>query len=163
MTEDLHARAGHLIDAVQVEGISAADREWLDNHLEGCARCGARARATERALQSLRSAAFHIDPAVVRATQLRVRLRAQQLREQQSRMRALWVSCALSWVLGVVSAPLLWRGFEWLGRSVALPDSVWQIAFFLWWPVPAVVAGGVLAWWRVRASTEDGYTASLPR
>ena len=39
MTADPHERAKRLIGVKQVERIVAADREWLDGHLETCAAC----------------------------------------------------------------------------------------------------------------------------
>jgi hypothetical protein len=163
MSEDVHQRAEHLLAASKVEGISPAEREWLEAHLESCAPCGERAVALERAVASLRSVSIALDPALVRATQFRVRLRAQELREQESRMRGLWVSCALSWVLGALSAPLLWWGFQWVGRHIALPDLAWQTAFVLWWVMPAAAAVAVLAGLRARASSENGFLESARR
>lgn len=163
MKEATHERAERLIDAELVEGIPAADRQWLEEHLEGCDRCRVRAEATARALQSLRSALLRVNPALVSATQLRVRLRARELREHQARMRALWISCALSWVLGAVTAPLLWWGVEWLGHHIALPQAVWFSVFLLLWIVPAVAVGAVMAWQRSRTSSENGYAEDSPR
>ena len=163
MSDDVHPRAEHLITAARVEGISPAEREWLDTHLESCAHCAERAAALERALASLRSLSIPLDPALVSATQLRVRLRAQGLQEQESRMRGLWVSCALSWFLGALSAPLLWRGFEWVGRRIALPDLAWQTAFLFWWLVPGAAVGAVFAWQRARGSSDNGHAATQSR
>jgi anti-sigma factor RsiW len=157
MSEEIHARAARLMDAEVVEGIPATERAWLDEHLEGCAACRAHAERTTRALQSLRSLALQVNPALVSATQVRLRLRARELREHQARMRALWISCALSWVLGAVSAPLLWRGLAWLGPRLALPQPAWVAVFLLAWTMPGVVVGAVLAWQRWRAASENGY------
>ena len=162
MKEGNHERAAQLIDTRQVESISAADGEWLKGHLEGCVACRERAQSTERALQSLRSAIATVNPSLVTRTQLRVRLRAQELREQQAGMRALWVSCAFSWILGAVSAPLLWQGLEWLGRRIVLPRAVWLMVFVFWWLAPAVAVAAVLVWHRSRASMENGYEVKTP-
>jgi hypothetical protein len=155
-------RARRLIDAWHVEGIPAPERDWLDAHLPECAECQARALANERALQVLRANAVRVDPALVSATQARVRSRAHELRENQVRMRALWISCALSWVLGVVSAPLVWRTFQWVGLRAALPNLVWETAFALWWLLPAGAVAALLAWQRRHSVNQDGYT-TLPR
>lgn len=163
MSEAVHQRAERLLAASKVEGISPAEREWLDGHLESCTPCGERAVALERAVASLRSVSIALDPALVKATQFRVRLRAHELREQESRMRGLWISCALSWVLGALSAPLLWWGFQWVGRHIALPDLAWQTAFVLWWVMPAAAAVAVLAGLRARASRENGFLESARR
>jgi len=163
MSEDIHARAARLMDAELVEGIPATERAWLDEHLERCAGCRAHAERTERTVQSLRSLVVQINPALVSATQVRLRLRARELHEHQARMRALWVSCALSWVMGAVSAPLLWRGLAWLGQRFALPQPARLAVFLLAWTVPAVVVGAVLAWQRWRAASENGYAEGWRR
>jgi hypothetical protein len=146
MREDTHERAIQLIDKMQVEGLTAAERNWLEAHLESCAPCQDQARATESALQALRSAVPRFDVALVLTTQMRARVRARELVENGARMRALWISCALSWVLGVVSAPLMWRGFAWLGHHWAISRAVWITGFALSWVAPAAVAGAIIAW-----------------
>jgi hypothetical protein len=162
MNPEVHERAQKLIDAFHVEGIPAREREWLDAHLAECVECQARARANEHALQVLRTNTVRADPALVSRTQARIRLRSRELRENQVRMRALWFSCALSWVLGVASAPLVWRAFQWVGLRAALPSLVWETAFALWWLLPAGAVAALLAWQRRHTANQDGYT-TLPR
>jgi len=159
--KDDHERAHKLIDARHVEGLAAGDRAWLDTHLEACPLCAARAQATERALQSLRVATVPVNPALVSSTQQRVRLRVRELHEHGVRMRALWVSCALSWLLGALSAPLVWKGLEWIGHYLALSRAVWVAAFALWWITPAAVVGAILSGWLLRPSRNDRDAATL--
>jgi hypothetical protein len=73
-------------------------------------------------------------------TQLRVRLRAQETSTAASGSFWLWVVTAASWLLGVFSAPLVWRGFAWLGANFGLPKLAIEMGFVLWWAVPALVA-----------------------
>jgi anti-sigma factor RsiW len=146
MNPDVHARAQHLIDAWQVEGVPAHERECLDAHLAVCPDCQARARANERALQLLRANAVRVDPALVSATQARVRLRAHQLRERQARLRALWIACTLSWLMGAATAPLLWQAISWLGQHFDVPQVISIALFAFCWIAPAMVVGAVLAW-----------------
>jgi anti-sigma factor RsiW len=153
MRDDIHERALELIDKRQVEGLTAEERNGLEAHLEGCAQCRKQALATERALRALRSAAPRFDVTLVLATQMRARIRARQLIENAARIRALWISCTFSWVLGVVSAPLLWRGFEWMGQRLAMPKAVWITGFALSWVAPAVLAAAVIAWRQARGSS----------
>jgi anti-sigma factor RsiW len=162
MNPEFHECARRLIDSGQVEGISTAEREWLNGHLEKCPECQAWAQAGERALGALRSNSVKIDPALVSVTQARVRLRAREWHENQVRMRALWICCALSWILGVASAPLVWRAFQWVGLHASLPNLVWETAFLLWWLLPAGAVAGVLAWKQRHTTNEDGYS-TLPR
>jgi anti-sigma factor RsiW len=165
MKEDDHERAQKLIAAGHIEGLAAIRQQtdWLESHLEACPECAARAQATERALHSLRVAAVPINPSLVTSTQQRVRLRARELREHQARMRALWLSCALSWLLGVLTAPLVWRGFQWAGQHLALSKVVWVAAFALWWVTPAAVVGAVLAGRLLRPSGGSRDVVTLPR
>ena len=153
MMEDIHERALKLIDKMQVEGVTAEERDWLELHLESCAQCRKRGSETERALRALRLALPQFDPTLVRTTQMRARIRARELIENAVRMRALWISCTFSWVLGVVSAPLLWRGFEWMGQRLAISRAVWMTGFALSWVVPSVVVAAVIAWRQGRGST----------
>ncbi len=162
MSHNVHARAEQLMDALRVEGISTADREWLDAHLEECELCRARAQADESALRQLKSLSMRVSPGLVKVTQARVHLRARELNEDQVRLRALWISCAISWILGVASAPLVWRAFEWLGHYATLPKLVWEAGFVLLWLVPAGAVAALAAWQSQRAASTDDY-ANLPR
>ena len=156
MSDDMHAQALQLIDKRQVEGLSAEEHNWLEAHLESCSQCQKQALETERALRALRSASPRFDVSLALTTQMRARVRAHELIENAARLRALWISCALSWVLGVVSAPLLWWGFEWLGYRLAISRAVWMTGFALCWVAPAVVAAAVIAWRQGgRAVTSD--------
>jgi hypothetical protein len=149
----MHERALQLIDKRQVEGLTGEERNWLEAHLESCAPCRKRDLETEGALRALRSSALRFDVALVQTTQMRARLRGCELIENAARMRALWISCALSWALGVVSAPLLWRGFEWIGHRLAISRAVWMTGFVLTWVAPAVVVAAVIAWRQARTSS----------
>ncbi len=163
MSEGVHQRAERLISTSKVEGFSAADRDWLGAHLEGCTRCSERAAALEQVVTTLRSVSIPPRSEVVEATRRRVQAHAHELREHDARMRALWMSCALSWMLGAVSAPLLWHGLEWIGQRLALPQPVQVAAFVFWWIVPAVVVAAVLTWRRSGTLAENGTRTSTPR
>jgi len=156
MSEDIHKRALQLIDKMQVEGLTARERDELDAHLETCADCRKRARENELALRALRSAVPRFDVALVLKTQMRARLRAREIVENAARMRALWISCALSWVLGAVSAPLLWRGFEWFGHRWAVSRAVWVAGFALAWVAPALVTAAVIVCQQARRAMTSG-------
>lgn len=140
MNNDPHVRAGRLIAEARVEGISSGDREWLDHHLAHCPDCARLASATERALESLRALSVPLPPALASRTQLRVYLRAREMRERRSAGWALWAACGISWAVGIASSPYIWRGFEWLGHQAGLPSLLWKMGFALWWAVPALLA-----------------------
>jgi hypothetical protein len=156
MSKDVHQRAERLIVANRVEGLSASDQEWLNLHLESCARCAQRADSTEQAVRSLRSVSVRVSPGLIRATRLRVHARALELCERRTQMTLLWVSCALSWVLGALSAPFVWRAFAWLGERLRIPAFAWQLGFALWWALPAAAVTVVLVMRRSQAEIGTG-------
>lgn len=156
MTQDIHERARHLIAAARVEGISTADQAWLDEHLENCAACTQDAAETRRALEALRWMAVNADPGMVRATRLQVRMRARELDEERSRSLLLWASGVLTTALGMMTLPLLWSGFAWLGARLSLPNGVWQVVFLIAWFLPAVVIA-VILWQQPQGARASGH------
>jgi hypothetical protein len=145
MTNDAHVKAGRLIAEERVEGISVADRGWLDRHLAHCPDCERLASATDSVLASLRALSVPLPPALAHRTQLRVSLRARVMRERRSAGWVAWTACGVSWAAGIGSAPYVWRGFEWLGHQAGLPSLLWKMGFVLWWTVPALLATTAVA------------------
>jgi hypothetical protein len=127
-----------------VEGISATEQEWLNQHLRECARCAETADATKQALRSLRTLSIPLPRELAARTQFRVRLRAQVLQAREPRWRLIWAMCGASWVAGAATAPYVWRGLEWFGHRAGFPDLVWKMGFGVWWALPAIVAAAVL-------------------
>ena len=152
-----HARAEQLIAEERVEGISQAEREWLAAHLQECAPCTDLARQTDQALRLMRAAAIPFPSGLASRTQFRVRLREQELRERKPKRRALWLTCAVSWIFGVASAPYVWSLFEWFGQHTGAPKLVWELAFGLWWTLPALFVVAVLLMERVRQGDEPAW------
>jgi hypothetical protein len=144
MTHELHARAETLIAKEHVEGISAAEQEWLGRHLLECTRCSQSAGVTREALRSLRTVSVALPRELAARTQFRVRLRAHELQTREPRWRLIWAMCGASWVGGAATAPYVWRGLEWIGHRAGLPDLVWKMGFGVWWALPAIVAAAIL-------------------
>ena len=130
MSQELHTRAEQLIAQERVEGIPPADQHWLRQHLAECPSCWARAAATEQALRSLRGLSVPFPKTLASRTQFRVRLRAQQLRAEP-RWRMVWAACGVSWAFGAATAPYVWRGLEWAGHRMGLPNIIWELGFGL--------------------------------
>jgi hypothetical protein len=143
MNSESHNRAEQLIAQERIEGLCAADRDWLHAHLGGCAQCAARASATEQAIRSLRGISIELPKTLASRTQFRVRMRAQQLRGEP-RWRLVWGACGVSWAFGAATAPYVWRGLEWAGHRMGLPNLVWELGFGLWWALPAAVVALIL-------------------
>ena len=140
-----HARAELLIAKERVEGIVAAEQEWLAAHLRECAQCSASADVMQQALRSLVSLNFSAPRGLAARTQFRVRLRAQEMCSvRQPRWRLVYLMCGASWVAGAATAPYVWRGLEWFGHRAGLPDLVWKMGFGVWWAVPAIIAAAIL-------------------
>jgi hypothetical protein len=144
MKQETHARAEQLIAQERVEGISQPERDWLSAHLQECPHCTELARLTDQAVRSMRTAAIPLPSGLASRTQFRVRLRARELREREPRHRLMWITCGLSWALGVATAPYVWRIFEWVGQLTGAPKILLQLSFGLWWAIPALIAGAVM-------------------
>jgi hypothetical protein len=140
MSENLHTRAQQLFAQSLVEGISSAERTWLDAHLRECGDCAREIASTGQLLQALRSVPVSVPRDLAARTQMRVRLRAQESAQKESNGAALWIMTAASWVLGILSAPFVWRIFAWAGGRMNAPKLVVEIGFVLWWTVPALIA-----------------------
>ena len=140
MNENVHERAQRLLAESIVEGLRPADETWLREHLAACPGCSQEAAASQNVLRALRAVPVSVPLDLAARTQLRVRLRAQQSSPAAAGSFWLWAVTAASWLLGVFSAPLVWRGFAWLGSNFGLPKLAVEMGFVLWWAVPALVA-----------------------
>lgn len=158
MNHEMHALAEQLIAKERVEGLAPSEREWLAGHLRECANCAEHARLTADALRSLRTAVIALPDGLASRTQFRVRLRAQELREREPKRRALWLTCAISWIFGVASAPYVWNLFQWFGRRAGLPKLVWELGFGLWWATPALFFVVVVLIEAMRRGSEPDWT-----
>lgn len=158
MNENLHARAEKLIAQERIEGISQSERDWLAAHLRECAACAQVAQQTIDALRVLRGLPIPLPRGLAARTQFRVQLRAQEMREREPQRRLLWIMCAMSWALGIATAPYVWHAFEWVGDRMGLPRLLWEMGFGLWWTIPAVVAAVVVLMENVRLANENDRT-----
>ena len=148
MNENLHQRAQRLLAESLVEGIAAPDQAWLGQHLRECADCAHEAAATQELLKALRGVPVAVPRDLVARTQMRVRLRAQEASESSRSGLLLWIITAASWLLGVLSAPLVWRGFAWFGGQFGVPRLALEMGFVLWWTVPALLAAAAVLYQR---------------
>jgi anti-sigma factor RsiW len=142
---DIHARAQEFFAKSLVEEISNADRAWLDVHLRACPDCAREILATQNLLGALRSVPVAVPRDLAARTQLRVRLRAQETSPaSQSSGILLWLITGMSWLLGIFSAPVVWRAFAWVGSYFSIPKLALQVGFIFWWVVPALFAVGAI-------------------
>jgi predicted anti-sigma-YlaC factor YlaD len=136
---DLHGTIRELLARRRVEALSAREESLVHGHLNECQACAAIDAQMTGALGALRSMAIEVPSGLAARTGLRVRMRAEQLREQAPARRVLWMISAISWALGVATAPWVWRGFEWMGQQTGIPRPLWQFGFLLWWALPAAL------------------------
>ncbi|HXR17762.1 MAG TPA: zf-HC2 domain-containing protein [Terriglobales bacterium] len=137
MSRDPHQQARELIACGQ-QDLSDSEQTWLRTHLDGCAACRDYAETAGQVVRSLRSVPVAADLGLVRTTQMRVRLHANQLRQKQERMWLVIMSCVIVGLSAAISTPFLWRGFEWLGEWARVSSPVWQVGFMVFWISPAL-------------------------
>ena len=154
MTQELHERAKGSAATARVEGISPTEREWLEAHLQTCPNCAGFAGEMERALRSLRQVSVRVDPDLVARTRRAVRLRAHELHERQSQWLPVWMSCAISWVLGGITLPLVWRGIAWVGQYINLPSPVEVLILIIWWALPTLAVAALVGANRAQGADE---------
>jgi hypothetical protein len=142
MNENNHQRAQKLIAQQHIESLSSNGASWLNAHLAECESCAAQQLQLRDSLSALRTMHIDLPRNLASRTQLQVRLRVEELREHSPVNRLIWAVGGLSWIFGLATAPLVWRGFEWLGGELHLPKLVWATGVVLWWAVPALVATG---------------------
>lgn len=140
MSENVHERAQQLFNQSLMEGLSSTDQAWLEAHVRECAVCAQQTASTRELLHALRNVPVAVPSDLAARTQLRVRLRAQEFTPASNSGAMLWIITAASWLLGVLSAPLVWRGFNWVGVHFNLPKPLLELGFVMWWAVPALVA-----------------------
>lgn len=154
MNAEIHARAEKLIAQEHVEGISQADFTWLAAHLRECAACAQVAKQTNDALRSLRGLPISVPRGLAERTRFRVQLRAQELREREPKSRLLWIMCAVSWALGIASAPFVWQAMQWVGSRTGAPQLLVDLGFGLWWAIPALFAAAIVVIENLRQANE---------
>lgn len=152
--DNAHQRARRLIDRERVEGLEPEERHWLVEHLRSCADCSSRSASTEATLQALKSISVPLPHGLAASTSLCVREKARELKQRRTRNLTLIAACAISWIAGIASAPLVWRLSEWLGNTLDLPRIVWVMGFLSWWLVPAAAVGLVILWVSARTERE---------
>ena len=117
MKNDLHAQAKELIARRHVEGLSVDDERRLSAHLLECESCATAQHQLKESLSALRAMNLDLPSNLASRAQFRVRMRAEELREKEPARKFVWAIAAVSWTLGVATAPWVWHGVEWLGHE----------------------------------------------
>ncbi len=144
MSRSIHDEAQELIALAGAEDLSADQQSWLRVHLEECGMCSEYAEAAGRTVRALRFQPLAADSALVQATQMRVRSRALEMREQKERIWLVCLCCVSVGLSAAITTPLSWRAFEWMGLWAGVSNWVWKAGFLFWWMAPALVVSALL-------------------
>jgi predicted anti-sigma-YlaC factor YlaD len=147
VTRNLHEQAREIIALTGARNEDLADAQeqtWLQAHLQECVACRDYAETAGLAIRALRSQPLAADSALVRATQMRVRSRALELRQQRERIWLVCLSCLFVGISAAITTPLFWRAFEWMGMWAGVSSWVWQAGFTFFWLSPALVVSSLL-------------------
>jgi hypothetical protein len=138
---DQHARARELLLTHKLAELSEAEQSWLRVHLSACGDCSRNAEHLGAAVKQLRAVSAEIVAGrpLVRAAQMRVRERAEQLHQNRERMSPIVIACALACVWAIGAVPLSWHGFSSLAQTWQLPAMIWQVAAVLFALAPAAL------------------------
>ena len=143
MNANEHGRAMDLLTQRDIEGIAENDAQWLESHLAACRECASFELALNGAEQALRSTTVLASASLVASTQARVRARAEQLRERQSRVFLMAISFAMGVVFSTLSAWVWWKAGGWLVENFGLPSALVTPGLVVFWLLPAIVLGTV--------------------
>ncbi len=161
MRKDIHQEAEQLLMKAAVEQLAPGEAEWLNGHLAYCNACAGEAARLEGLVRSLRLTPVAVDPALVEVTRRRVHERAARLAPRLLAPGLAWTGCILTWLWVGLSAPFVWRGFAWAGRSVGAPDWAWEMGFGLWWLIPALAAAAAVSLHvSARSASDEEYAES---
>ncbi|MBA3912305.1 MAG: zf-HC2 domain-containing protein [Acidobacteriales bacterium] len=160
MKADIHQQIQELIATGEIEKLSGERRARVQEHLDSCEVCrgfGEAIGGVERALHSVGIAA---GAALVSSTRARVHHRAVQLEQQQQRLWMVSMGALLVVLSTVLTTPVLFSAFAWMGNALGLPDLVWKFSFVWFWTAPALLVSVLLsargAHWTSRHSSVRG-------
>ncbi len=74
-----HERAQHLSDKSLVEGISADEQQWLDDHTKNCAECAEHVQLSAKVVRGFNAFSFELDPAMLVRVQDAVAKRTMEI------------------------------------------------------------------------------------
>ena len=160
MKSENHERARTLLTTGHVEGISSAERQWLETHLAVCPECSDEAAALNATLRSLRAVSISARPDAVRKARLAVHHRAEELRVKRERSAPMWIAVAVSTMWAILTTPYIWSAFAWMGRWLRLSNVVWETGFLMWWFLPATFLSAIAAWHHLSKRKADASWAT---
>jgi predicted anti-sigma-YlaC factor YlaD len=144
MNGNEHGRAMDLLTQRDIEGIAENDARWLESHLAACEDCAGYELAFSEAERAMRSVTVMASASLVGLTQARVRARAAQLRERESRRFLIAISFAMGVVFSTLSAWVWWKIGGWMVERFSLPSAIVGPGLVLFWLLPGILLGVLL-------------------
>jgi hypothetical protein len=139
-----HERAIDLTSRRELEGVTEAEARWLESHLAECADCSQFELALGSAEQAMRSFTVVATASLVESTRARIHARAEQLREQQSRVVLIGVSFCLGVLTSTLTAWVWWKFGSWVAETLGLPSGIIEPGVLLFWLLPAIAIAVLL-------------------
>ncbi len=139
-----HERARQMLSLGGDSDLSNAERAWLESHVEACESCRVFAQDAGDVVRALRAIPVAADRSLVATTQMRVRVRARELRQREERMWLVGVSCVAVTLTAALTTLACWRGFTWLVERTHISAAAWPVAFVGLWIVPTLAASVLL-------------------
>jgi hypothetical protein len=139
-----HQHAVELISRREIEGVSEAEARWLGSHLAECEQCSEYEFALGSAEQAMRTFTVMATGSLVASTQARVRARAAELRERESRRFLIVISFAMGVVFSTLSAWAWWKVGGWMVERFSLPSAIVAPGVVFFWLLPAILLGVLL-------------------
>jgi predicted anti-sigma-YlaC factor YlaD len=139
-----HERAVDLISRREIERVTEAEARWLESHLAECAECSQFELAMGSAQQAMRSVTVMASAGLVESTRARVRARAVELRERESRRFLIAISFAMGVLFSTLSAWAWWEVGGWMVERFSLPSAIVGPGVVFFWLLPAVLIGVLL-------------------
>lgn len=134
-----HERALQLAAMHMATDISHDEQSWVAAHLSECAACSTRVQQRQAMLNEMRSVSIAATSALVRTTKVKVRARAIEMNQRQSRRVSVWVALMVALLWYGVSTPFLLEAGTDLAHWTSMPDSLTQVTMFGFWVTPALV------------------------
>lgn len=138
MNSDRHEPFRNMIDETLLAGTSASPQPQLNEHLQSCAECREYLETTTRAIASLGSFSFEVDPNLQAKVFNAVTLRSQQLAKPQFTSSRLVVACVLAIALTVAGSFFDLKFWGLLAFLFDLHSAQLQHGLLTFWIIPSL-------------------------
>jgi hypothetical protein len=144
-----HERALQLAAMDLSSDISHDEQVWLEQHMKECRPCAAQVALRREMLDEMRAVSVAATAALVRTTRVKVRARAIEMQQRQSRRLSVWLAITVALMWYALSTPYVFQASDQFVHWTHLPEL---LAYFMAagaWFTPALV-GIIVAFSQVR-------------